>query len=193
MSKPRRAARVREEVALPLPREFLDRPCPDRQVVAYLSVKAATIFVRGGEQARALEALKARREGDGWRVRGSREVFQVVKTRARLDQEGDGKGGKAPRPPDVPTPGDRRVKLDCECGPRQALRSGRCRKLKDDLYARAVFFARALCRAAPGKMCTETYLPYAEGRLYRDANCTDFIGKSVEFGWLCAGGPPKYL
>jgi len=108
--------------------------------------------------------------------------FDIEETAASLTAKED----------DVPKPGSIRVRLNRECGKLSELRQGQCRQLKDDLYVKAVHFARALCHAAPDKVCTEKYIPYAEVRFYRKPGCEDFIEKSSIYGWLCKGGPPHY-
>lgn len=152
-------------------------------IIAYSSMDRQKLFVLEGRREKALRALGIRAQNPKKIViPGLRESLAIEEILGPINVLED----------EVPKPGAVRVREDRKCGKVSPLRQGECRKLKDDLYVRAVHFARALCHPAPNETCTEKYIPYAEVRCYRKPGCEDFIEKVSLYGWLCAGGPPHY-
>jgi|SRR5579859_656264 len=152
------------------------------QVIGYASVAQKKLFVLKSNRKQAIAALGGQSKGNQVAIPEYDAPFDVEETATV------GTGAED----DTPSPGSVRVRVDRVCGPLTALRQGQCRKLYDELYVKAVYFARALCKPAPEKLCVEKYIPYAEVRFYRKPGCEEFIEKSSIYGWLCKGGPPKY-
>jgi hypothetical protein len=163
----------------------------DAPVIAYGSVYQQKVFILSKYRREAIQALGIEPKANRVRLPGHKDQFTIEQVDSL---RGDDDGAE-------PLPGSTRWRLNKDCGHLFSLRFGKCRKVEwyDEeskknivYYLRAVQFARALCRSAADKICKETWTPYAEVRVYRNADCTDFIKKTSTYGWLCGGGPPHY-